>query len=106
MTTAPACLVSSVTRWSQNAPASTCNFAGETRKTSETKVPIALNARKCFFLSRGQVRFFCMPLKGIGWSQWSLGLTYINKAFFGAGCDQSRPKTRSRDQKLAPAGNT
>jgi hypothetical protein len=103
MTTAPACLVSAVSAWSQNAPNCTCNSAGETRMTTETRVLIALKGVKILFLIGQKIRKKNTPLRefvGLSGPLVSPLLRLINSAF----AETNRDQKNLAGTKTAPPG--
>jgi hypothetical protein len=96
MSTAGTDLVSLVSRWSQNATNCTCNSAGETRKTNETRFFRAYGGCRKTHWGCDIQNVFLQPPWGITWSHWSYGLTLIYIRFF-----LLRPNETNQDQNRA-----
>lgn len=98
MTTAPACLVFLVSAWSQIAPASTCDFAGETKKTKKTNFLKELKGLQKNAFESPQTKNRVRAYRVIRWSHWSFGLTSHNARFSGRLARPSRDQKTTRDQ--------
>src|SRR3954465_8662090 len=105
MTTSAPDLVSLVSAWSHKPGLFSCDYAGETRKTNETRFSTALKRVKksCLSATSGDKHRFT-SLRRIAWSHWSYGLTLIINKVLGRQRDQLRPKHPSLRPKSSVEG--